>query len=304
MVSLFFSLVELPISLYRTFEIEERFGFNKSTLKLWVFDRLKGVILSGIIATPLLLALFWFMDRAGPWWWVYASVTVVLFQLVLVYVFPVWIAPLFNKFTPLEGVLSDRIVALSEKLGFKIAGVFSMDGSRRSGHGNAYFTGFGGSKRIVLFDTLIQQMTEDQVLAVLAHEIGHQKMGHVKKMLFVSCVMTVLGFWAVSLGMNTGALYTAFGFERSSSHAALIIFSFLSGPVLFFASPLFSALSRRHEYQADKYAREAMGESVSLSRALIVLSKNNLSNLTPHPLYSAVHYSHPTLIERLRALQG
>lgn len=302
-LTLFFSALELPLSLYRTFVIEERFGFNKTSLSTWVTDRMKGLLLGVVIAGPLLLALFWFMDNAGAWWWLIAAVTVLTVQLILVFVFPVLIAPLFNRFEPLpEGTLKHKIIELADKLKFRTSGIFCMDGSKRSAHGNAYFTGFGSNKRIVLFDTLVNQLNEAQVVAVLAHEIGHEKMGHVKKMLLVSSAMTILGFWLMSLGITYEPLYSAFGFGHKSSYAALTIFSMLSSPLMYFVTPLVSALSRRHEYQADRFAQKACEGPEALIEALVKLSKNSLSNLTPHPLYSAVHYSHPTLIERVKAL--
>jgi len=220
------------------------------------------------------------------------------------YVYPVWIAPLFNKFTPLaEGALRDTIFAVAEKVGFKTSGIFVMDGSKRSSHGNAYFTGFGKNKRIVLFDTLIENLGDAGTVAVLAHEMGHQKKNHIKKLLCLSLLIMLVGFWILSLLINYLPFFEAFGFKQTSYHGALIIFSFAAAPVTYFLSPLISVLSRRFEYQADRFAVAATGNGTDLTEALLALSKKNLSNLTPHPWFSFFHYSHPTLHERLRAIQ-
>lgn len=302
-ITLLFSLVNIPLELYSVFSIEERFGFNKMTLLQWAADHLKGICISFIIITPLLACLFWFIDNAGEYWWVYGLAFVTIFQLLISYLFPVLIAPLFNKFTPLgEGELKERINAMANKAGFKTSGVFSMDGSKRSSHANAYFTGFGRIKRIVLFDTLISLLTPPQTVAVLAHEIGHAKKHHIKKMMCFSIVFTCIGFWILSKVIVYTPLFEAFGFTRVSNHAALVIFTFASSPVTYFLGPLFSILSRRFEYQADKFAIDTVGNNIDLAQALLALSKKSLSNLTPHPWYSFFHYSHPTLHERLTAI--
>jgi STE24 endopeptidase len=303
-LSLIVSVLNLPFGLYSTFVIEERFGFNKMSFGLWVKDQIKGLILSLLLMTPLLYGLFWFMDASGPLWWVYAFLFVSFFQLLLMYIYPAWIAPWFNKFSPLdEGQLREAIETLARRLEFKTAGIFLMDGSRRSAHGNAYFTGFGKNKRIVLFDTLINNLKDEQTVAVLAHEIGHQKKNHIKKSLAFSMLITLAGFWILSVLLDYQPLFLAFGFEQTSYHGALIIFSFVSAPVTYFLSPFFSLLSRKHEYEADRYAVDAVGGYQPLSEALLSLSKKSLSNLTPHPWYSFFHYSHPTLHERISAMK-
>ncbi len=304
-LSLLFSLLDIPFTLYSTFVIEERFGFNKMTFSLWLKDFIKGLLLSAVILSPVLYGLFWFMDSAGELWWLYAFCFIAVIQLVLMYLFPVFIAPLFNKFTPLEeGSLKAKIYALAEKIGFATSGIFVMDGSKRSSHGNAYFTGFGKNKRIVLFDTLLENLSEPQALAVLAHEMGHEQKGHVKKMLLLSLVTMCIGFWILSLCVDYLPFYEAFGFKEESYYAALVIFSFASSPFTYFLSPLFSIFSRKHEYEADRFAVDAVGGSKDLSDALLALSKKSLSNLTPHPWYSFFHYSHPTLYERIKAMQA
>ncbi|MCB9512050.1 MAG: M48 family metallopeptidase [Deferribacteres bacterium] len=304
-LALLFNLASLPFSLYSTFVIEEKFGFNKMTPKLYILDMLKGLLLSAVLMAPLLYGLFWFMESAGRFWWLYAFLFIAGFQLLMVLLYPTLIAPLFNKFTPLEvGSLRERILEMADKCGFRTSGIFKMDGSKRSKHSNAYFTGFGRSKRIVLFDTLIESLTEPQVVAVLAHEIGHEKKKHIKKMLVLSMLSLLAGLYVLSLLLQLDAFFQAFGFAENSYHAAIVIFGFCAGPFTFFLSPLSSILSRKYEYQADRYAVDATGSAEGLHGALLKLSSENLSNLTPHPWYSFYHYSHPTLAERLAAMDA
>jgi STE24 endopeptidase len=303
MVSLLFWLLRLPFSLYATFSIEARFGFNKSTPRIFAADTLKSLGLAAVIGVPVLLGLFWFMDRAGPLWWVWAFAAMSAFQLVMSVAGPLLIAPLFNRFTPLpEGPLKERITALARALEFRTRGIFVVDGSRRSRHSNAYFTGLGKAKRIVLFDTLVSGSTVEEIAAVLAHEIGHEKRSHVKKGIAVSLAFSLAGFWALGLLLPWPPLYTAFGFPRPSAAALLVLAAFCSAPLTFFLQPLFSLWSRRHEYEADRFAVRGIGSAAGLKSALLRLSRDNLSNLAPHPLYSFFHYTHPTLAERLAAL--
>jgi STE24 endopeptidase len=270
-----------------------------------VKDLVKGTLVSVVITTPLLLLLFWFIDAAGPLWWVYAFAAVALLQLVLFYLYPVLISPIFNKFTPLPGgPLRTAIAALAERTGFRTSGIFVMDGSKRSSHANAYFTGFGRNKRIVLFDTLVNSLGVDETSAVLAHEIGHEKRNHIKKGIAFSFAILFVGFYLLGVMLHYPEFYAAFGFTRPSSHAALVIFMFASSPVMFFLSPLVSLLSRKHEYEADAFASDVVGTWKPLGTALLSLHKASLSNFTPHPLYSFFHYSHPTLAERLGALES
>jgi STE24 endopeptidase len=303
-VSLLFWLVGLPFSLFSTFSIEARFGFNRMTPKLYIVDTAKSLGISAVIGTVVLLGLFWFMDRTGTYWWIWAFGALTVFQLVMTVLAPLVIAPMFNKFTPLpDGSLKDRITALAQKLGFRTRGIFVVDSSRRSRHSNAYFTGLGAAKRIVLFDTLVASSSEEEIVSVLAHEIGHEKRNHVKKGLAVSLALSLAGFWLLSLVLHWLPLYQAFGFHEAGSHALLVLLAFCSGPFTFFLQPLFSMNSRRHEYQADRFAVEGVGSAAGMRSALLRLSRENLSNLTPHPLYSFFHYSHPTLSERLAALE-
>ncbi|MBN1797725.1 MAG: M48 family metallopeptidase [Spirochaetales bacterium] len=304
-IGLVFAFFSLPFSLYAQFVIEERFGFNKMTPALFFFDRLKALIITVIIAAPLYFVLLWLLEVTGSWWWLLAFGFYTLFQLFITIIYPAVIAPLFNKFTAIEdGSLKQKINALLKKVHYKSKGIFIMDGSKRSKHSNAYFTGIGKTKRIVLFDTLINILKENEITAVLAHEIGHQKKKHIIKMLILSILSVLLAFFLIQLLLNYHPLYTAFGFSRVSLHAVLILLSLCSGAFTFMLTPLFSLLSRKHEYTADKYAAQQVTKgAMHLKNALLSLSKDNLSNLTPHPLYSFYYYSHPTLAERVKALE-
>jgi STE24 endopeptidase len=252
--------------------------------------------------TPL-LALLFVLIRAGTLWWLWGFILFTAFQLVMIVLYPKVIAPLFNKFTPLEeGSLKEKVQALADHLGFKTRGIFVMDGSKRSRHSNAYFSGLGRVKRIVLFDTLIRSLEEDQVAGVLAHEIGHEKLGHILKRLALSVSSGLLGFWLVSLLLNYSPFFEAFNFSGPSPQAVLVLVMFVSGPFTFYLKPLFSWWSRLHEYQADHFVKSRTRYGKAFQTALKRLSKDNLSNPVPHPLYSFYHYSHPTTLERIRAL--
>ncbi len=302
-VGLIFSLASLPIDLYSTFGIESRFGFNKTTLPLYFSDKLKGVVLGILIGGPFLFVVLWLMQATGEYWWLWAFVFITMFQLLMIIIFPTFIAPWFNKFEPLaSGELRERIMALANQIGFKATGIFLMDGSKRSAHSNAYFTGIGKAKRIVLFDTLVEQMTIDQGVAVLAHEMGHYKMKHIRRMMIVQSVILFTGLYILSRLVNYEPLFTAFGVQPSN-HAALVLFSLLSGPFTFYLAPLMNLLSRKHEYEADRFAAITLGNGKPMEEALINLTLKNLSNLTPHPWYSAYHYSHPTATERIGAIR-
>jgi len=302
-VGFIFALVSLTADLYSTFGLEAKFGFNKTTLKLYLVDKLKGMILGLVIGVPFLFVILWLMQATGGYWWVWAFVFITAFQLLMIVIFPTFIAPWFNKFEPLkEGEFRDRILAFADQVGFKTSGIYSMDGSKRSAHSNAYFTGIGKSKRIVLFDTLIEQMTLDQGLAVLAHEMGHYKMKHIRRMLIVQAVFLLVGLYVLSLLVDYPPLFAAFGLKLSP-HAALVLFSLLSGPFTFYFGPLMNLLSRKHEYEADRFAAITLRNGKPMEEALINLTVKNLANLTPHPWYSAYHYSHPSPAERIEALR-
>ncbi|NDC37289.1 MAG: M48 family peptidase [Proteobacteria bacterium] len=297
------SIVDLPFVLYRTFSIDRRYGFTTLNLWQWIFDLLKSTLISLSFLAPLLFGILWFMQAAGPVWWLYAFIGFAGFQLVIARFFPAIIAPIFNSFIPLsDGALRTAINELANRVGFQTSGIFVMDGSRRSTRANAYFTGIGKSRRIVLYDTLIQLLPVPQTVAVLAHEIGHAKLGHVRKMLFISLSIYFIGFGVLDLVLRTPELFGALGIVRPSHHAALLICTYFAAPLTFFLAPLLSLLSRRYEYQADSFAARSMNDAAPMISALLALSKKNLANLTPHPWYSFFHYSHPTLGERLAAL--
>ncbi|MBI2229980.1 MAG: M48 family metallopeptidase [Deltaproteobacteria bacterium] len=302
-VGAIFSIAGLPADLYTTFGLEARFGFNKTTVKLYLADKLKGLVLGLVIGVPFLFVVLWLMEATGRYWWIWAIVFICGFELLMIVIYPTLIAPLFNKFEPLkDGELRDRILRLAEQIGFHTSGIYSMDGSRRSAHSNAYFTGIGKAKRIVLFDTLIEQMTIDQGLAVLAHEMGHYKMRHIRRMLLVGGVLLFVGLFILSLLIKYPPLFSAFGL-RPSSQAALVLFSLLSGPFTFYLGPIMNLLSRKHEYEADRFAAVTLQNGKPMEEALVNLTVKNLSNLTPHPWYSFYHYSHPTPVERIEALR-
>jgi STE24 endopeptidase len=305
------SVPGLPFAWYAQFKIEERFGFNTTRMKTWIADHIKGLLLALLLGYPLLLLVLKLIEWTGTNWWLWAAAVVIAFQLFLLFIAPAIIMPLFNKFTPLpEGELRQRLFALAQRTHFPTRGIEVMDGSKRSRHSNAFFTGLGRFRKIVLFDTLIAQLTEPELESVLAHEIGHYKKRHVIKMLSVSIAGVVVAFAATAWLAHQQWFYRAFGFEYQGGFAAahfvpaILLFAMLAGTISFWFSPLLHIWSRRFEYDADAFARVAMGESQSLIQALRVLTKNNLSNLTPHPLYSSFYYSHPTLHERERALRA
>jgi STE24 endopeptidase len=305
-VALVLGLPGLPFDWWSTFRLEERFGFNKSSQKLWVVDKVKGLIVGFVIGYPLLTLLVFLVTAAGSLWWVWGFAVFFLFQLVMVVAYPMFIMPLFNKMDPMEeGELKDRLFALADRTGFKAQTILVIDGSKRSGHSNAFFSGFGRFRRIVLYDTLIEQMGHEELEAVLAHEIGHYKLGHIPKMITLSGGMT-LGMFAL-LGWLAAGTWFAEGFGFSQDVAGqivpvLLLFMLVSGLLTFWLSPFTSLWSRKHEYEADAFARDAMESAEPLIRALRKLHKENLSNLTPHPIYSRFYYSHPTLLERERSL--
>jgi STE24 endopeptidase len=298
-------LAALPIDWYAQFRLEERFGFNKGTLSLWLADKVKGGAIGAVIGIPVLAFLLWLVGTT-PWWWLIGFVAMLLFQLVMMVLYPMFILPLFNKFEPLpDGELRDRLMALGTRTGFHARSILVMDGSRRSAHSNAYFTGFGRFRRIVLFDTLVDQLEPSELEAVLAHEIGHYKLGHIPKILVLSGFTLFLSFVVLGWLDRQAWFVESFGFAADGSVGPVfLLFGLLAGLFTFWTAPVFNLMSRKHEYEADAYARETLsGDPAPLIRALRGLSEKNLSNLTPHPLFSAFHYSHPTLLERERSLR-
>ena len=297
------TLPGLPIEWHSQFHLEERFGFNTTTPQVWWMDRLKGILLGAVIGYPLLALILRIMEWTGSLWWLWAWAALMAFQSLMLVLAPVVIMPLFNKFTPLpKGSLRDRLLELARRTGFRAQSIQVMDGSKRSRHSNAFFTGFGKFRKIVLFDTLIQQLAEPELEAVLAHEIGHYKKKHILRFLAVSAALSLAAFYVLSLLAVQPWFYAAFGFTMQSQAPALLLFGLLSGVVSFWLSPFVNLWSRRFEYQADAFAASAMNDAASLIGALRKLNEKNLSNLTPHPLYSGFYYSHPTLLEREAAL--
>lgn len=300
------SLPSLPFEWWAQFRLEERFGFNTSTLRTWIADRFKGLLLGAALGLPLLALVLKLVESAGPRWWLWAWACLIGVQFLVLFLAPVLIMPLFNKFTPLpDGPLRDRLLALGQRTGFNARTIQVMDGSKRSRHANAFFTGFGRFRKIVLYDTLVAQLSEAELEAVLAHEIGHHRRHHIPQRLAWAAVSSLAGFaligWLAGQPWFTGA----FGFTGTPQVApALLLFALLSPAVLFWSTPLGNVWSRRQEYEADRYARETVGGPDSLIGALRKLTEKNLSNLTPHPWYSAFHYSHPTLVEREAALRA
>ncbi|MGJ8635209.1 MAG: M48 family metallopeptidase [Luteolibacter sp.] len=302
------TLISLPFDYYETFVIEEKFGFNKSTASTFIVDKIKGLALAAIIGLPLIAGILWiFNEVPNAWLWAWAFVTA--FQLILTYLAPSLILPLFNKFTPMpQGELKSDIEALGVKCGFPLQGVFVIDGSKRSTKANAYFTGFGKHKKIALFDTLVDKSTSPELLAILAHEIGHFRLGHIKQRLFVGILQMALIFFLIGLATNpegtfARALHDAFFVGKISPHVGLVLFTILLEPASKLLSVLANAWSRKHEFEADAYASESTGTPEALATALKKLSSDHLSHPAPHSLRIVLDYSHPPLLQRLKALQ-
>jgi STE24 endopeptidase len=297
-------VVGLPASLYRSFVIEERFGFNKLTWKLWLADLAKGAALTVLIGGPLLFAVLWLMDAMGRHWWLYVWLVWLATNLLILFLYPTVIAPLFNKFTPLEDTaLKARIEALLARCGFSSSGLFVMDGSKRSAHGNAYFTGFGRAKRIVFFDTLLAKLAPEEIEAVLAHELGHFRHKHVIKRIALSAVLSLAFLWLLGQLIDQAWFYQGLGVGSGGTAMGLLLFSMVLPIFLFPLAPLTSALSRRHEYEADAYAAKQTA-AADLIAALVKLYRDNAATLTPDPLHSLFHDSHPPASQRIARLHS
>jgi len=297
------SIPELPFEWWNQFRLEERFGFNKSTAGLWIMDKIKGLGLLLAIGFPLLWALLSLVDWVGNTWWAWGFGLLFSFQLLMMVLYPKLILPLFNKLTPLpEGELRTRLLDLATRTGFKAATIEVIDGSKRSGHSNAFFTGFGRFRRIVLFDTLIAQLTPEELEAVLAHEVGHYRRGHIPKMLALAAVVQLAAFATIAWLTRSDWFNPTFHFPAHELAPSFLLFGLVSGAVSFWFTPLSNLMSRKHEYEADAFARDAVGDAAPLVGALRKLAQKNLSNLTPHPWFSGFYYSHPTLVEREAAL--
>jgi STE24 endopeptidase len=301
------TLLHLPFSIYDTFVIEEKYGFNKTTPKTFVIDQIKGLLLAAALGLPLAAGILWIFGHvAHAWLWAWGFF--VAFQLFLTWLAPTLILPLFNKFTPMaDGPLLRAIHAMAEKCGFPLAEISVMDGSKRSTKANAFFTGFGKTKKIALYDTLVEEQTQDELVAVLAHEIGHFKLKHIVQRIAVSIVQAAALFFLLGLVIDGGKfsreLFDAFGVEKISPHVGLVLFGLLFSPVSRLLGIAAAAWSRKHEFEADAYAAEATGNPESLVTALKKLSAKNLSNLTPHPFRVFLDYSHPPVLARIGALR-
>ena len=297
------ALIGLPLAVYRTFGVEQRFGFNNMTPRLFVTDLAKQAVLAVLLGVPLLLAVLWLMARMGAAWWLYVWLVWTVFSLVLMMVYPAYILPLFNKFTPLaDGELARRVAHLLERTGFRSRGLFVMDGSKRSSHGNAFFAGLGAGKRIVLFDTLVSRLAPSEVEAVLAHELGHYKLHHIAKALALSAAVSLAGLWILGQLIHQPWFYAGLGVRTASTAAALLLFLMVAPEFTFFLHPLTSRYSRRREFEADAYAtRHAQADD--LVAALVKLYKDNAATLTPDPLHSAFYDSHPPAAARIARLR-
>jgi STE24 endopeptidase len=305
-IFLIMTLIELPSSWYQTFVIEEKFGFNKSSLQQFIKDHVMQLGLGAAIGLPLLALILWVIDAVGSSWWLWAWGILISFSLLMSWLYPTLIAPLFNKFTPMEdGALKDRISGLLSRCGFNSQGIFIMDGSKRSGHGNAYFTGLGNNKRIVFFDNLVASLDDEELEAVLAHELGHFKCKHVIKMLVATSIMTLISFGVLGLLINQDWFYTGLGVDiaQKSNAVALLLFMLVSSSFTFFIQPISAYFQRKFEFEADDFAANHAKASKLVS-GLVKLYEENASTLTPDPLYSAFHYSHPPAAIRVAHLEA
>jgi len=298
------TILDLPMSIYRTFKLEESFGFNKMTPKIFIMDMIKNGVVGLLIGTPLLVLVLWIMENSGSYWWLYVWATWLSFSVFMMWAYPAFIAPLFNKFRPLEdGELKTRIENLLTRNGFKSQGIHVMDGSTRSAHGNAYFTGLGANKRIVFFDTLVDELSHDEIEAVLAHELGHFKCNHIKKRISVLGSVFLIGLAILGWLIIKPWFYNGLGVEQASSYMALLLFVMASPAFTFFLQPIFSFISRQHEFEADDFAA-SQAQTENLITALVNLYRENANTLTPDPLYSAFHDSHPPAPIRIAHLKG
>jgi len=301
-VLLISSLIELPLAAYRVFNIEQRFGFNNSTWKLFLGDTLKQAILTLLIGVPLLWVILWLMQHMGDMWWLYVWTVWMGFSLLMLWAYPAFIAPLFNKFAPLENSeLKERIENLLQRCGFKTNGIFIMDGSRRTSHGNAYFTGLGKNKRIVFFDTLLKSLEAGETEAVLAHELGHFKRKHIQKRIITMFITSLIGLGILGWLMQQPSFYSGLGVSQPSQYIALVLFMMVAPLFSIYLQPLSAFFSRKHEFEADEFAAQ-QSSATHLIQALVKLYRENASTLTPDPLYSSFHDSHPPAPVRIAHL--
>jgi len=302
-LSLLANLSHIPFGLYDTFVIEERYGFNRMTLRMWISDLLKSVMIQSLLGGLVLWLLLTLVIHGGGAWWVWAWLMVGGFELMMLWLYPVAIAPLFNKFEPIQNLgLVERIKNLMEKVGLRVKGVLKMDAGKRSKHTNAYFTGIGKTKRIVLFDTLLESHPDEEIISVLAHEVGHWKKKHVLKQILLLEIISFAAFYIVGRLLNWPLLYLTFGFARPAVYVGIFLISAILSPLGYFAQPLESAISRRFEREADDFVLELTKTTEPMRNALKRLASDNLANLIPHPLYAWFYYSHPPLVERIERL--
>jgi len=298
-------MLQIPFSFYHTFVIEERYGFNRTTLKTFFLDIIKGLLLVAIIGGVIFSIIVWFFIRIPDFAWVWCWAAVCVFELFLMFIAPAVIMPLFNKFVPLKGgLLKDKIFQYAKSQAFILKGIFKMDASRRSSKSNAFFTGFGKNRRIVLFDTLIEKHTPDELVSVLAHEVGHYKKKHILKMFLISVVTSGIMFFILSFFINNSSLSSAFGMEQLSVYASLFFFGFLYTPISMAFSVFTNIISRKHEYEADRYAVDTYKKPEAFIIALKKLARDNLSNLTPYPAKVFLYYSHPPVLERIKTIRA
>ncbi|PSQ97623.1 MAG: peptidase M48 [Bacteroidetes bacterium SW_9_63_38] len=298
-------VLSLPFSVYSTFVIEERFGFNETTPKTFVLDLLKSLALGIAIGGPILAAILWFFESTGPYGWIYAWIAVTAVMLLLQFFAPRYLMPLFNDFEPLEkGGLRDAILSYADQVDFPVNEIYVMDGSRRSNKANAFFTGFGSNRRIVLFDTLVEELDNDELLSVVAHEMGHYKLNHIPQRIAISIVQTGVLFLLLSVFLQVDALFSAFYVDQPAVYTGLLFFGLLYSPVDLLLSIPLNAWSRRHEFQADRYAVNTTQQDGALVGGLKRLAETNLSTLAPHPLTVALDYSHPPLLDRIEAIRA
>ncbi len=299
-----FQLLELPFDIYDTFVIENKYGFNKTTVKTYLLDMVKSIILATVIGGLIFSCILWFFGKFENWAWLFCWIAIIVFQMFLNFIAPVVIMPLFNKFIPLEnGELKNSVESYARSQNFKMKGLFKMDGSKRSTKSNAYFTGFGKFRRIVLFDTLIEKHTIEELVSILAHEMGHFKMKHIYKNMFIGTITTGFLFFLLSFFINNEGLFTAFKMEKTSIYASLVFFGFLYSPVMEIISLFGNCMSRRHEYEADAYAVKTGNNAEAMISALKKLSADNLSNLTPHPFMVFLKYTHPPVLKRIEKIR-
>ena len=298
------TLIKIPFSLYGTFVIEERFGFNKTTYITYLIDTVKGTLVSAAILIPLLAGVLYFFEYTGSMAWLYVFTFLTLTTLFIQIIAPVWIMPIFNKFTPLdEGALRDAIIDYASKVNFKFGNIYVIDGSRRSAHSNAFFAGFGKTKRIALFDTLIDQLTTSEIVSVIAHEVGHNKKRHIISGVVLGILQTGIFCFLLSLFIENKELFDAFFMEETSIYASLLFFGLLITPINLIVGPVMAAISRKHEYEADNWAVETTEDRNNLIEGLKKLAEKNLSNLSPHPFFVILNYSHPPLLDRINTIR-